>query len=122
MTTNPLGVFGLILLFTIISGIGDSQGFVWASRVWQGDKFIWPNALRSGMGFAVGILFYWFAIRYLQKVGVVSAELQTLFWFSITIIGVAIVSRELLHWNLVDQGVAIATLAGIAWLLIRTGG
>jgi hypothetical protein len=52
----------------------------------------------------------------------VATEAQTLVWFAATIIGVAILSGQFLRWQLLDQSIAVVVLAGIAWLLARTGG
>lgn len=52
----------------------------------------------------------------------VSPEMQTLLWFTMTIIGVAIVSGQFVDWQRVDQAVAVAILIGLGWLLFRTGG
>ena len=61
------------------------------------------------------------ALRTLGAWGVVATEAQTLVWFAATIIGVAILSGQFLRWQLLDQTVALGVLAGIAWLLARTG-
>jgi divalent metal cation (Fe/Co/Zn/Cd) transporter len=44
---------------------------------------------------------------------------QTLFWFSATIVGVALLSGRILEWPRVDQLVAAGVLAGIGWLVYR---
>jgi hypothetical protein len=65
---------------------------------------------------------YWVAIRSYQQLGVLFAETQVLFWFAVTIVGVAIFSGKFARWHTIDQIVAVAVLAGIGWLLFRTGG
>lgn len=110
----------LIVLFTLLSGIGDAQGFVHAARVWQNGHFVWAEALKSAVGFQVGVLMYWLTLRYLLELGVSAVEVQTLFWFAATIVGVAIFSGRILHWPAADLAVACVVLTGIAWLLIRT--
>jgi len=122
MFSGNWGTVVLVIFLTVLSGIGDSQGFVHSSQIWVNGKFVGSSALKAGLGFSFGILTYWIVVRYLQVLGIVSAEFQTLLWFSITIVGVAIVSKSFLAWNLVDQSVAIAILFGLGWLMYRQGG
>jgi hypothetical protein len=110
----------LILLFTLLSGLGDAIGFVYASKVWQDGHFHFMNALKSVLGFQFGIFMYWFATRYLAAHGVIDAEVQTLFWFAATIIGIALISGQFPRWALFDKAVAVGVLAGIACLMLRT--
>lgn len=110
----------LIVLFTLLSGIGDALGFIHAGRVWQNGRFDWLEALKSAGAFQAGVMMYWFALRHLQAHGVVAVETQTLFWFSATVIGIAILSRQFFRWPLPDQAVACAVLMGVGWLLYRT--
>lgn len=109
----------LIILFTTLSGYGDARGFIHASRIWQDGKFIWQEALRSAVGFQFGVLMFWIALRYLGRFGVIGAEVQTLIWFGVTIIGVAALSGRFLRWGHAEQAVALLVLAGIGWLLYR---
>jgi len=53
---------------------------------------------------------------------IISPEIQTIGWFTVTILGVALFSGKFLRWQTIDQFVGIAVLFGIAWLLIRTAG
>ena len=112
----------LILLgATLACGAADALGFVHAARVWQTGQFVWREALYSAACFQFGVAMYWIALRTLSAWGVVATEAQTLVWFAATIIGVAILSGQFLRWQALDQSVALAVLAGIAWLLARTG-
>ena len=113
---------GLVIVFTLLSGFGDSQGFLHSAKVWDNGRFVWAEAARSGLGYAFGSVMYWFAVRYLQRFGVVSPEVQTIGWFVVTIIGIALFSGEFLRWQPVDKAVALAVLAGVGWLMVRTGG
>jgi hypothetical protein len=63
---------------------------------------------------------YWFAVRHLAAQGVVAPEIQTLFWFTATIIGIAAMSGHFVRWPLVDQVTAGAVLFGICCLMVRT--
>jgi len=111
----------ILLAATLACGAADALGFVYAARVWQGGVFQWREALVSAGCFQFGVSMYWVALRTLSTWGVVSTEAQTLVWFAATIIGVAILSGHFLRWQVLDQTVALGVLAGIAWLLARTG-
>jgi hypothetical protein len=112
----------LIIVFTVLSGYGDAQGFIHAGKVWQDGQFVWPEAVKSALGFQFGVVTFWVALRYLARYGVVSTEIQTLLWFGVTIIGVAVLSGKFIQWAWVDQLVGVSVLAGVGWLLFRTGG
>ena len=111
-----------IIVLTVLTGLADSQGFLHSSNVWKNGKFIWYEAVKSLIGFGVGIVFFWFAIKYMQKIGIVSTEIQTTIWFAVTIIGVAFVSGKFFQWNLSNQLISILVLLGIGILIFRTGG
>ena len=83
----------LIVLFTLLSGVGDAQGFLYAGRVWDGGPVSMARALKSAAGFQFGVIMYWFSLRHLLANGVVALEVQTSFWFGATIFGVAIARR-----------------------------
>jgi hypothetical protein len=121
----PLDQIRLLLLIgaiTLVSGIGDSQGFIHASRMWQNGTLVWEAFAKSALGFTVGIGSYWVSIRYLQQFGVIAPEAQTLIWFGVTIIGVAVISGRFFAWQTIDQAIALLVFLGICWLLFRTGG
>ncbi len=109
----------LIMLFTILSGLGDAEGFVHASKVWQDGRFVWSEALKCFAGFQFGMLMYWLALWKLSSHGVVAVEIQTLFWFAATIVGIAVLNGRILRWPGIDQVVAGCVLAGIGWLMCR---
>lgn len=115
------GSIAFIVMFTVLSGLGDAEGFIHASKVWQDGRFVWAEALKCIAGFQFGMLMYWLALWKLSSHGVVAVEIQTLFWFSATIIGVALLSGRMLRWPAIDKAVAVAVLTGIGWLLCRGG-
>ncbi len=115
MTTSIL----LITVFTVLSGFGDAAGFIYASKVWQDGRFVWIEALKCIVGFQFGMLMYWLALWKLSDLGVVVVEIQTLFWFAATIVGVALLSGRVLSWPAVDQLIAGGVLVGVGWLLYR---
>jgi hypothetical protein len=118
--SEQLRFFAMVIVLTIISGIGDAQGFLHAARVWRDGALMWDEVIKSAAGFAFGMALYWIAIRFFQKSGVTMAETQTIVWFAITIVGVAALSGEFLRWRMFDQLVAVTTLGGIGWLMFRT--
>jgi hypothetical protein len=109
----------LIAIFTALAGFGDAKGFIHASRVWQDGSFVWMEALKCVAGFQFGMLMYWLALWKLDGTGIRAVEIQTLFWFVATIVGVAVLSGRMLHWPAIDQVVAVFVLTGMGWLLYR---
>ena len=107
---------------TLVSGIGDSQGFIHAARMWQSGKLVWQEFGKSASGFGVGIGAYWIAVKHLKEFGVLSPESQTLIWFGVTMIGIALMNREFFAWQKIDQVVAVFVFLGITWLLFRMVG
>ncbi len=110
----------LIIGITVLSGLGDSQGFIHAAKMWQGGRLVLSEFGKSALGFGIGIGSYWLAVKYLKELGVLSPEIQTLIWFAITLVGVAFISGKFLRWQIIDQLIAFAVLLGIGWLLFRT--
>jgi hypothetical protein len=110
-----------IIVITLVSGIGDSHGFIHAAKMWRSGDLILSELGKSAMGFSVGIGSYWLSAKYLTEFGILSPETQTLVWFGVTIVGVAIISGKFLQWQTIDQIIAVAVLLGIAWLLFRAG-
>ncbi len=109
-----------IVIFTLLSGFGDAQGFVHAANVWHNGKIVWAEITKSALGVILGLTAYWIAIKFLQDVGIVTPEIQTIGWFAITIVGVALISGKFIHWQTVDQIVALLVIFGIGWLLVKT--
>ena len=122
MSVEQIKLLFLIVGITLISGIGDSQGFIHAAKMWQNGKLVWLEFSKSASGFAVGIGTYWLAVKHLKEFGVLSPETQTLIWFCVTIIGVALMNREFFAWHKIDQVVAVFVFLGISWLLFRMVG
>jgi hypothetical protein len=112
-------VIGLILGLTLLSGFADAQGFLHAAKIWEGRNVIWSEVGKSAVGFGTGIILYWIALKYLAT-HVAAPEMQTIVWFGVTIVGVAVVSGKFAHWRGTEQLVAVSVLLGISWLLIRT--
>jgi ABC-type transport system involved in multi-copper enzyme maturation permease subunit len=113
----PLFIIGI----TLVSGVGDSLGFIYAAKMWRSGDPDLSELGKSALGFSVGIGSYWLAAKYLIEFGVLSPETQTLVWFGTTMVGTAFISGKFLQWQTIDQIVAAVVLLGIAWLLFRAG-
>lgn len=120
MSHEHLRTIAIILSLTLISGMGDAFGFVHSARVWQEGTPIWPEFAKATAGFAVGMGAYWISIRHLNHLGSFSPEVQTLAWFVVTMVTMAVVSRAFFTWHVSDQLVALAMVGSIGWLLVRT--
>jgi hypothetical protein len=112
----------IVLALTLISGFGDAQGFVHASRLWQAGRPVYPELAKSAAGFLVGIAAFWLSVRYMNQLGVISPEIQATLWFTTAIIGVALASGRFLQWPRFDQLIALLVLFGLGYLVFRTGG
>lgn len=110
-----------VIALTLLCGLGDALGFVYAGKTWEGGHFAWHQALKSALSFQFGVVMNWLALRELQNWGVVSPETQTLVWFGVTICGVAALSGQLWRWQMSDQLVAGCVVLGIGWLTCRVG-
>ena len=117
MTWNSV----LVLVLIVLSGFMDSLGFVYAAKIWQDGGVSWPDVARSALGWIGGITLYVFSLKYMARMGVTSAEIQTAVWFAMTIIGVVIFSGRFFTWPRLEQSVAVLVLVGLGWLLVRTG-
>jgi hypothetical protein len=110
-----------LLVLLALSGLADSFGFFYASRIWQHGSLSAPDLVRSAMGWVVGITLYVLSLRYFAVLGVSSAEIQTLVWFAMTLIGVVALSGQFFKWPLLEQSVAVSVIVALGWLLVRTG-
>ena len=117
MPTEQIKLLFLIVGITLISGVGDSQGFIHAGKMWQNDKLVWHEFGKSASGFGVGIGSYWLAVKYFKEFGVFSPETQTLIWFGVPyrrrlIVAVFVAEK-------MNQVVAGFVFLGISWLLFQ---
>lgn len=111
----------IIIILTLLSGFGDAKGFFHAANIWRNGTIIWAELSKSALGFGIGISAYWIVIKYLKEFGVNSPEIQTIGWFIVTIIGVAVLSGKFSHWERIDQIIGVVLVAGFSFLLFRTG-
>jgi hypothetical protein len=112
-------VFALIIGLTLLSGFADSRGFLHAAKIWEGQNVIWSEVIKSALGFGGGIILYWLVLKYLVT-QVSAPEMQTIIWFGVTIVGVAVASGKFVQWRPTEQLVALGVVLGISWLLVRT--
>ncbi len=110
---------GVVILLTIVSGLADAFGGLHAARVWRENTLDLRELGLSAIGFAIGIGVYYIAVRFMRQAGIVTPEIQTTLWFVVMIVGLALLNGAFLRWELVDQIVAIAVIAGVGWLSVR---
>lgn len=121
MSITPLFHALVIIVCTLISGFCDSQGFVHSARLWHEGKVVWGELGLAALNFALGISLFWLSQPSLRAVGLASPEIQSILWFAVVIIGVAVASGKFFAWQRLDQVIGVAVLVGMAWLLFRTG-
>ncbi len=112
----------IIIVISLLAGFADSKGFYFASQIWPNGRLDGLMLLKSAITFAIGLCFYWGSIFFLNKVGIQSAELQTGIWFLVVIIGVALASGEFSKWHSIDKIIAVITVVGFLFLLVRNNG
>lgn len=112
----------VIITLTILSGLGDANGFTHAANMWNKGRLVLPELIRAAIGFTFGIATYMVSIRYFQRFGIVTPEMQTVGWMVVTTIGVAIIGGRFVHWQRFDQVLAVAIIIGLGTLVLRTNG
>jgi hypothetical protein len=80
----------------------------------------WIDVAWSTTAWSVGIMLYVMSLRFLTRLGVTAAEIHTMVWFAMTIVGVIVFSGRFFAWPRLEQGVATLLLVGLGWLLVRT--
>jgi hypothetical protein len=110
----------LVLALTILSGVLDARGFVYAARAWPDGRLDGRFALASIVAFFGGLSLYIVAVRFMQSFGVQGVSLQAALWFVVTAIGVAAMDASVLHWTRTQQLVAIGIVAALGWLIATT--
>jgi hypothetical protein len=107
----------LVLVLTVLSGVMDARGFVYAGRAWPSGNINWNAVGMSMLAFFAGISLYICAVRFMQAMGLKAVALQSGIWFVATAIGIAAMDGTVMHWTRSQQAVAIAVMAGLAWLI-----
>ena len=88
--------------------------------MWRASGVVWDELARSAFGFGMGITSYWLSVRFMPRIGLANAEVQTLVWLVAPIIGVALASGRCTRWPAVDQLVALVVVSGLGWLVMRS--
>ena len=121
MNFHQVLIISLILILTLVSGLADAQGFLHAASTWENGKIVWFEGIKALSGFITGAVSYILVINYLKQVGIVVPELQTMIWFIVAMLSIAIVSGKFLQWQRIDQGIAVIAIVCIGWLVIHHG-
>src|ERR1700749_15628 len=107
----------LVLLLTVLSGLMDARGFVFAGRAWPEGQIDWTAVGQSLLAFFAGISLYIGAVRFMQTMGLNAVALQSGIWFVATAIGIAAMDGTVTQWTRLQQLVALVVMAGLAWLI-----
>ncbi|MGH8261219.1 MAG: hypothetical protein ACREUG_16175 [Steroidobacteraceae bacterium] len=107
----------LVLLLTVLSGIMDARGFVYASRAWPQGRLDVRLAAASVLAFLAGLCLYITSVRFMKGVGVTAVSLQSAIWLVVTAIGLAAMDGSILQWSRAQKVVAIVIACGLTWLL-----
>lgn len=111
----------LIIVLTCLSAYGDSRGFVWTDRAWNGGTPVWPAISRAFVGYGFGITTYVLAVRQLKLVSDIGVAAQATGWFLLTIVGVAFADGRFMSWGWIDRTLSILTVALFALVIYRVG-
>jgi hypothetical protein len=107
----------LVLLLTVLSGVMDARGFVYAGRAWPGGQLDWTAVGQSLLAFFAGISLYIGAVRFMQAMGLNAVALQSGIWFVATAIGIAALDGSVTEWSRPQQAVGLVVMGGLAWLI-----
>jgi hypothetical protein len=107
----------LVLVLTVMSGVMDARGFVYAGRAWPDGSLDWMTVGRSMLAFFAGISLYIGAVRFMQAMGLNAVALQSGIWFVATAIGIAALDGTVVQWTRLQQLVALGVIAGLTWLI-----
>lgn len=110
---------GMVIIFTFLSGLGDAQGFLYASKIWGAGKIYWDMLIRSALGYSFGIAMYWVALRFLSDLKTIPPEIQTLGWFLVIMVSIALFNGQFLKWQLIDRIIALVLFIGLVFLIYR---
>jgi hypothetical protein len=114
---SALLVFALVVV-TALSAFFDARGFVYAAQSWRSGSLIAGTALLSLIFFIGGVTLYILSIGFQQRLGVQSAAVQSIFWFAMTVVGVALMDGTIAEWSAAQRTVAAGVTVGIGWLLV----
>ena len=115
----PVARIVRIVVLTVLSGLADPHGFVRTARAFQHSDIISADLAQAVIFFGLGLITYFFAVRELMVLGIDAPEIHMLFWFGVTIVGLAVLSGRVSSWPGVDQVVGGLVVLGICWLIFR---
>lgn len=117
---GSVGNLAVVGLLTIVSGLLDARGFVYAARAWPEGQLDLKIALASLISFAGGVSAYIVAIKFMQNAGIHGVALQSGIWFVVTAVGIAAMDGSLLQWTRTQQAVGVAVAIALGWLISTT--
>lgn len=109
---------GALILLTALSAYFDARGFVYAAQTWRAGVLVPGIIFLSMVNFIGGITFYIASIGIQQRLGIESASMQSIFWFVMTVIGIALMDGTIAQWSMSQRVVGVAVTAGIGWLMV----
>src|SRR5579862_5548060 len=101
----------LVLVLTVLSGVMDARGFVYAARAWPDGQINWSAVGLSMVAFFAGISLYIGSVRSMHALGLHTVALQSGIWFVATAIGIAAMDGTVAQWTRPQQLVALAVMA-----------
>ena len=117
---GSVGNLAVVGLLTIISGLLDARGFVYAARAWPEGQLDLKIAVASLVSFAGGVSAYIVAVKFMQNAGIHGVALQSGIWFVVTAVGIAAMDGSLLQWTRTQQVVGVAVAIALGWLISTT--
>ena len=117
---GSVGNLAVVGVLTIISGLLDARGFVYAARAWPDGQLDLKIALASLLSFAGGVSAYIVAVKFMQNAGIHGVALQSGIWFVVTAVGIAAMDGSLLQWTRTQQAVGVAVAIALGWLITTT--
>lgn len=109
---------GALILVTALSAYFDARGFVYAAQTWRDGSLVPGTIFLSMINFIGGITLYIGSIGIQQRLGVESAAMQSIFWFLMTVVGIAIMDGTIGQWSIAQRAVGVGVTAGIGWLMV----
>jgi hypothetical protein len=117
---GQIGNLVVVSLLTIVSGLLDARGFLYASRAWPGGHLDMKMGLTSLVSFAGGVSVYVLAVKFMQNAGIHGVALQSGIWFVVTAVGIAAMDGTLLQWTRTQQIVGVSVAIALGWLITTT--
>ena len=114
------GNFVVVGLLTLVSGLLDARGFVYAGRAWPDGQLDVKMGLASLLAFSGGVSVYVLAVKFMQNAGLNGVALQSGIWFVVTAVGIAAMDGTLVQWTRSQQVVGVVVAIALCWLISTT--